>query len=43
MKDHMTKICLTVITVVDIVKGSGGIISFFLWVGYGTYKLERPD
>ncbi len=35
----MKPICLTIISVVDLVWGTGGGITVTLWIGYGVYKL----
>lgn len=39
MKKYTTILCLTLITITDLIF-SVGFVSFSLWVGYGLYKLE---
>jgi hypothetical protein len=35
-----TPILLTIISVADVVFGTGGFVCLILWGGYGFYKLE---
>ena len=40
IKNHVTVICLTVITIVETIMSYTPFFSFFLWVGYGMYKSD---
>lgn len=39
MKKHITIICITLITIVDLLSDPEGTPSILLWIGYGIWKL----
>ena len=41
LKTHGFTICLTIITVVDIIYSKGIGPTLWLWIGYGIYKYDK--
>ena len=39
ISENVTVICLTLITITEIIANGLPMISFWLWFGYGMYKL----
>jgi len=42
-KLNSTVLCLTAITITEILYTGGGGFSVLLWIGYGVYKLESNN